>query len=543
MNGVELNALHDGQQLQSQQQQQQSASLESGLKSSFINDHHDEDDEFSEHGDDEEALLSTPHDERQPSRDKIEKNGRWAPIKDIVLEVIISIQFTYGLRNLKHFQAAPTLLLTTIGLLFTGELLDQVSRWRAMREVDQLIMIIPVVLNLKGNLEMNLSARLGTAANVGELDEPRVRKSIILGNLSLLQVQATVVSFVAACVSFLLGFVVPRAELPPAQPSSETGETARRMLHYLVTRRPRPTLPPVDTARKFGFHPFFMVVSTAMTAACLSSLILGSFMCSLIVLCRKYGRDPDNIAPPIASCLGDLVTLLLIGVVSTILIPFLNTLLPTIVVIFVLISFGFCLAATYRNLYVRNLIKQGWVPLFGAMIISSSTGIVLDLFVSRYEGFALLAVVISGLPGSVGSIFISRLSTALHTVALSAAPNGTFRPSKKSMEPSSNLVIISLIVITIPVEIIFLSVLHGLGWLHPPFLFIAISVLFFCCAVTASLFIARLLTNFLWSRNLDPDIYALPIHSAFMDLIGQLLLVLCFEIVTLLGVAPHARSD
>lgn len=30
------------------------------------------------------------------------------------------------------------------------------------------------------------------------------------------------------------------------------------------------------------------------------------------------------------------------------------------------------------------------------MIISSGTGIILDMFVSRYEGFALLAVAISG---------------------------------------------------------------------------------------------------------------------------------------------------
>lgn len=53
--------------------------------------------------------------------------------------------------------------------------------------------------------------------------------------------------------------------------------------------------------------------------------------------------------------------------------------------------------------------------------------------------------------------------------------------------------------------------------------------------VLASLIIARYLTNWLWSKNRDPDMYALPIHSALMDLIGQLLLVLCFEIVSLLG--------
>ena len=78
-----------------------------------------------------------------------------------------------------------------------------------MTRIDELIMIIPVILNLKGNLEMNLSARLGTSANMGDLDIPAKRRSIILGNLTLLQVQATVVSFFAACVAFLMSTIVP----------------------------------------------------------------------------------------------------------------------------------------------------------------------------------------------------------------------------------------------------------------------------------------------------------------------------------------------
>ncbi|KAF8901826.1 hypothetical protein CPB85DRAFT_120765 [Mucidula mucida] len=390
-----------------------------------------------------------------------------------------------------------------------------------MVEVDQLIMIIPVVLNLKGNLEMNLSARLGTAANIGQLDDPSVRRKIILGNLSLLQVQATVVSFVAACVSIILGLIVPRAE----------PEMATRAL---FDRRPRPSLPLV-TERKSGLAVFVMVSSTAMSSACLSSIILGSFMCGLIVLCRRYGRDPDNIAPPVASCLGDLVTLILLGIVSTGLIRFLHTPVPAILALIVVLSAIACGLSTRRNAHVRDLLWQGWSPLFGAMVISSGTGIVLDLFVSRYEGFALLAVVISGLPGSVGSIFASRLSTALHAAAAGAAS------SSRKGEPSPKLVMLTLIFVTIPVEIIFLSLLHLLGWLRLPFVFVAFSIVFFCCAVTSSLIIARALTNYLWSKDLDPDMYALPLHSALMDLIGQLLLVLCFEIVTLLGVKLKLR--
>lgn len=126
-----------------------------------------------------------------------------------------------------------------------------------MKEVHQLIMIIPVVLNLKGNLEMNLSARLGTAANIGDLDDPAMRRTMILGNLSLLQVQAAVVSFVAACIALVLGLALPRI-VPEAVPnaSSAANSTARALYEImdsvLDARRPI-ALPTKDGYGKFTF--------------------------------------------------------------------------------------------------------------------------------------------------------------------------------------------------------------------------------------------------------------------------------------------------
>lgn len=113
-----------------------------------------------------------------------------------------------------------------------------------MIRVDELIMIIPVVLNLKGNLEMNLSARLGTAANLGHLDKPGTRRSIILGNLTLLQVQATVVSFVAAVVAFGLSRVLPRPSEGTTVDMSEDPATSTLFtIRSLQARRPRPSIP------------------------------------------------------------------------------------------------------------------------------------------------------------------------------------------------------------------------------------------------------------------------------------------------------------
>lgn len=45
---------------------------------------------------------------------------------------------------------------------------------------------------------------------------------------------------------------------------------------------------------------------------------------------------------------------------------------------------------------------------------------------------------------------------------------------------------ITLICVTFPVEIIFLAVLRGFGWLHFPLLFVVFSVVFFCIAVSVS---------------------------------------------------------
>jgi solute carrier family 41 len=137
------------------------------------------------------------------------------------------------------------------------------QRWRAMREVDQLIMVIPVVLNLKGNLKMNLSPRLGTAANIGELDDPSVRRFMIIGNLSLLQVQAISVSFIASCTALTLGNFVPQNTPMPVNPGSSPAisknSTARaatvRDIHDYTTIDSRHafTLPSPGTIRKSGF--------------------------------------------------------------------------------------------------------------------------------------------------------------------------------------------------------------------------------------------------------------------------------------------------
>jgi len=276
---------------------------------------------------------------------------------------------------------------------------------------------------------------------------------------------------------------------------------------------------------------------------------LGSFMCFLVVLCRKLGRDPDNIAPPIASCLGDLVTMTLIGVMSTLLILGVGTLVPFLVIGVVVLWAIACAYVTLQNEYFRALLKEGWTPLLGAMVITSASGIVLDLFVSRYVGYALLAVAFGGVPGGTGSIFVSRLSTAWH-VATSGAPHDNVplnsagvsitRSSHPRQDPSPRVVMLVLLFVAMPVGLMYFLVLRLSGWLATSFAFYMLALFFLCIAITLSLVVGYFITDYLCKRGYDPDVYALPIHSAIMDLCGQVLLVSCFELASKLGF--HVRS-
>jgi len=127
-----------------------------------------------------------------------------------------------------------------------------------MTSVNELIAIVPVILNLKGNIEMNLSARLGTASNLGDLDTPSIRNVIIFGNLALLQVQAAVVSFIAACLTFLIGMIIPGVgeESSPIEIRDSFRHHQPRIVGQSNSlRRPRPT-PPLAGVPKSGFNEY-----------------------------------------------------------------------------------------------------------------------------------------------------------------------------------------------------------------------------------------------------------------------------------------------
>lgn len=229
---------------------------------------------------------------------------------------------------------------------------------------------------------------------------------MVFGNLTLLQVQALVVSALAAALSFVLGVI--------AGPGTSEAETPPQKLFRVLQRRvPRPGKPGKNRGPT-GVQEFVFVLVTAQIAASVSGLVLGAFMASLIIVCRRFAVDPDNIATPVAACLGDLLTLVLLALIGTALLRALQTFAPFILVVLLIgVLIGSVILAR-RNTYVRPLLSSGWGPLIAAMVISSGAGMLLDHYVERYEGFGILAIVAGGMCPQLNTPCLSTKATQVY---------------------------------------------------------------------------------------------------------------------------------
>jgi solute carrier family 41 len=65
--------------------------------------------------------------------------------------------------------------------------------------------LVPALLGLKGNLDMTLASRLSTQANLGKMTSTKEIIHMIVGNIALVQVQATVAAFIVSVFSMGVG--------------------------------------------------------------------------------------------------------------------------------------------------------------------------------------------------------------------------------------------------------------------------------------------------------------------------------------------------
>ncbi|CAN7939924.1 unnamed protein product, partial [Ixodes hexagonus] len=255
-------------------------------------------------------------------------------------------------------------LLAGLGMVAAGVLLNQVKDWRVFLEVPELMVMVPPLLGLKGNLEMTLACRIPVLrvfrqANLGRMETRSAQLSIASGNLALIQCQATVAGLVAALLAIAKSFV-SNGSMVPAN--------------------------------------VLTLAAGAVLTAALASIVLASVMVLVVVVCRRFRLNPDNVATPVAASLGDITTLALLAGLATLLHVVLGNyqwLSGAVLALMIALAPLWALLA-HRNPYTREVLSQGWVPILLAVVISSGGGYILEYASEKFTGLAAYQPVING---------------------------------------------------------------------------------------------------------------------------------------------------
>uniref|UniRef100_A0A182U409 SLC41A/MgtE integral membrane domain-containing protein n=1 Tax=Anopheles melas TaxID=34690 RepID=A0A182U409_9DIPT len=218
-------------------------------------------------------------------------------------------------------QIAIPFFIAGVGTIGAGIILGHVENWKVFIHVSELFILVPSLLGLKGNLDMCLASRLSTQANLGNMSGRREIFQMVVGNIALVQVQATVASFIVSMFAVVVGAIVngtiifDHVMLLTASAMFTATSSCFVLVPYARTARILIAMSiPGQVLFIFVADYIHMSRSTIGAPFVLSYLFVSTLQVMLLLyiahiiihLMWKWKIDPDNSAIPYLTALGDL---------------------------------------------------------------------------------------------------------------------------------------------------------------------------------------------------------------------------------------------
>jgi len=162
-------------------------------------------------------------------------------------------------------QSLPLFILCGLGAVFAGSTFAGMAS--IFQEIPGLIVVIPAIIALRGNISTAFGSRLGSAYHLGVIDAENMWNNELKQNI----IGSLVLSFL---VSIIIGVLVYITSL-------------------LLNVQPDP----------------IKLIVIVLLAGVISGVILTLLTIIIIYLVFRRGYDPDNIAGPALATFGDIVTM------------------------------------------------------------------------------------------------------------------------------------------------------------------------------------------------------------------------------------------
>ena len=384
-------------------------------------------------------------------------------------------------------QGLVALLLSSAGDLLAGLTLGAITH--TLDQLPGLLVLVPAAIGMRGNIFGALGSRLGTAIHAGTFRLSR-RADTVVGQNILASLALTLSISLALAVlakTIAVAFGVPH------------------------------TISIAD----------FAVVS--VVGGALSSVVVLLLTLGVAAGAGRYGWDLDNVAAPIVTAAGDMVTLPSLFL-ATYLVG-LHVVTPVLAVATGFLSLLALVGALRAGFpLLRRIVQESLPVLLVAGTIDVIAGLTIEKRLASFLTFPALLVLIPPFledTGALGGILSSRLASKLHLGVID--PVG--RPQRAAR---NDFALVFIFAIPVFVLVALSSDLAaGAFHLHTPGAarMVAISLVGGFVATGFAVLIAYYGSIATYRLGLDPDNHGIPMITSSMDLVGAIALILAIVLV------------
>jgi len=373
------------------------------------------------------------------------------------------------------------LMLSSAGDLVAGLTLGSITG--TLEVFPGLLVLVPAAIGMRGNVFGALGSRLGTLIHQGDFRLSRRRDTAVGQNLTASMALSLSVALVLAVLARIICVAFGVAK----------------------------TISVLD----------FVVIS--VVGAVISSAVVLAITVGVASLSARRGWDLDNVAAPIVTAAGDMVTLPSLFV-ATYLVGHsgLTPVLGGLCVLIGVVSLVLAVRSGYPVL--RRIARESFPVLVVAGVVDIVAGLTIEKRFTSFLAYPALLVLIPPFledSGSLGSILSARVATKLHL--------GVVEPSRSIGAVAEDVMLI--FVYAIPVFFLLgvsADIAAAVAHLRSPgsLEMIAVSMLAGLLATTFASLIGYYGAVATFRLGMDPDSHGIPIVCSSLDLLGAVSLIL-----------------